>query len=199
MQIRTFAAACFVGGLMVTVGLRAAPDDARSRTPLSFRLVDSAGVVHTQDEFARSRAVVLFFITPDCPISQGYIPEMNRLKGDYAAKGVTFFAVQSDMTTTDAELRAHVAEYRYQFPALIDPRQSLIRHTGATVTPETVVMSASGTVLYQGRIDNRIVSLGQKRPKATEFDLREALNAVLAGRPVPRPRTTAFGCIISRS
>jgi len=197
MQIRTSAAACFVGVLVLTMGLRAAPD-GRSRTPLSFRLADSAGVVHTQDEFARSRAAVLFFITPECPISQGYVPEMNRLKSDYTSKGVIFFAVQSDMTTTDAELRAHVAEYRYQFPALIDPRQSLIRHTGATVTPEAIVMSASGTVLYQGRIDNRIVSLGQKRPKATEFDLRDALDAVLAGRPVARPRTTAFGCIISR-
>ena len=197
MPIRTFAV-CSIGVLMLTLGVRAAPD-ARSRTPLAFKLADSAGVVHTQDELARSRAVVLFFITPDCPISQGYVPEMNRLEAAYKPKGVAFFAVQSDLTAADAELRTHVAEYGYRFPALIDPRQVLIRHVNATVTPEAFIMTAAGTVMYQGRIDNRIVSLGQKRPQATEFDLRDALDAVLAGRPVARPRTTAFGCIISRT
>jgi hypothetical protein len=91
-----------------------------------------------------------------------------------------------------------VAEFAYRFPMLLDPSQILVRHTGATITPEALVMTPSGRVLYQGRIDNRIASLGVRRPEATEHDLRNALDDVLAGRPVARPRTTAYGCIISR-
>jgi len=52
-------------------------------------------------------------------------------------------------------------------------------------------------VLYLGRIDNRVEDFGKVRIQATEFDLRDALDAVLAGRPVPHPRTHALGCAIT--
>ena len=69
--------------------------------------------------------------------------------------------------------------------------------TGATVTPEVVVLSGAGAVLYLRRIDNRNEDLGRSRTVTTEFDLRDALDAVLAGRPVTRPLTTAVGCGIN--
>jgi peroxiredoxin len=164
---------------------------------LQFALHDTEGVQHSQNEWSRARAVVLFFVTTDCPLSNGYAPEMNRIEQTYAARGVAFYAVQGDTTIPDEEVRRHAHEYGYRFPALLDPRQVLARHTGATVTPQAVVLSPEGAVLYLGRIDNKVEDFGKTRVEATEFDLRDALDAVLAGRPVPHPHTRALGCAIT--
>src|SRR5580658_1033690 len=170
---------------------------ALAHPTLQFALRDTEGLEHTPSEWARARAVVLYFVTTDCPLSNGYAPEMNRIERAYAPRGVLFFAVQGDTTIPDAEVRRHARDYGYPFPALLDPRLILAHYTGATVTPEAVVLSPEGAVLYLGRIDNRVEDFGKVRIAATEFDLRDALDAVLAGRPVPHPRTRALGCAIT--
>jgi len=170
---------------------------ALAHPALQFALHDTEGVEHRQNEWAQARAVVLFFVTTDCPLSNGYSPEMNRIEQAYASRGVVFYAVQGDTTIPDEEVRKHAREYGYRFPALLDPQQVLAHHTGATVTPEAVVLSPEGAVLYLGRIDNRVEDFGKVRIAATEFDLRDALDAILAGRPVPHPRTRALGCAIT--
>jgi peroxiredoxin len=197
---RVLLAAVLVLGALAPFGDLYATDGTRaSSQALSFHLADSNGAVHTERELARVKAAVLFFIMPDCPVGQGYVPEMNRIADAYATRGVTFFAVQADVTASLATVRKHVAEYGYHVPVLIDPGQQLVRRTGATTTPEAIVITPAGSVLYQGRIDNRIARLGVQRPQATEFDLRNALDAVLAGRPIVNPRTTAYGCLIART
>jgi hypothetical protein len=123
---------------------------------------------------------------------------MNRIRTAYASKGVKFYAVQADLTASTADVLQHVREYGYEFPVLIDPRQILVAHTNATITPEAVVLTPAGRVMYQGRIDDRIPAIGVRRPRATEHELRNALDAVLAGRPVTTARTPAVGCIITR-
>lgn len=170
---------------------------ALAHPALRFSLRDTEGVEHTPNEWAQARAVVLFFVTTDCPLSNGYAPEMNRIEQAYAPRGAVFYAVQGDTTIPDEEVRRHAREYGYRFPAVLDPRQILARHTGATVTPEAVVLSAEGAVLYRGRIDNRVEDFGKTRLQATQFDLRDALDAIMAGRPVPHPRTRALGCAIT--
>ena len=165
---------------------------------IRFSLRDTAGAVHTSADWGGARAVVVFFVMPDCPISQGYVPEMNRIATGFVSRGVKVYGVQTDVQANASDVRRHVAEFKYEFPVLIDPEQILVRHTGATITPEAVVMAPDARVLYRGRIDNRIVSFGTRRPQATERDLRTSLDAVLASRPVARPRTTAVGCIIPR-
>jgi peroxiredoxin len=189
--------ACVTGVLTLVAGVRATGTASPSRTdPLTFRLTDTAGVVHTERELAAASAIVLFFLAPECPISQGYVPEMNRIAHAYGGRGVRVFGVQSDRAASDAEVSRHVAEYKYAFPVLKDPGLRLVTHTGATVTPEAVLMTRAGALLYRGRIDDRIVSLGVRRPQATKFDLRSAVDAALAGRTTVFTRTTAIGCSI---
>jgi peroxiredoxin len=192
--LASVAGLCAMSGGMTVSALPKGND-----APLTFRLRDSAGIQHSDLELRPARAVVLLFITPDCPISQGYVPEMNRIANEFRAKGVTVFGVQADVTARLVDVQSHVREYSYAFPVLIDDRQLLVKRTNATTTPESVVMTPDGAVVYQGRIDNRVAGLGTRRVQATEFDLRNALDAVLAGRPVARPRTTAYGCLISRT
>jgi hypothetical protein len=75
----------------------------------------------------------------------------------------------------------------------------LATFTGATTVPEAAVLSPRGDLLYLGRIDNRLEDFGQQRVRITEFDLRDALDAILNGKPVRNPRTHALGCSIVRA
>jgi peroxiredoxin len=163
-----------------------------------FHLRDTTGAAHTAAEWSGHKAVLLFFVTTDCPISNSYVPEMNRIRDEYAAQGVLTYAVQADTTTPDADVAKYARDFHYGFPLLLDPRQALVNLTGATVTPEAVVLSLAGQVLYHGRIDNRVADFGKQRPQATEHDVRDALDAVLAGKPVARPATKSIGCAINR-
>ena len=163
-----------------------------------FALSDTGKVVHSADEWNGKKAIVVFFTTTDCPLSNNEVPEMNRARRDYEARGVAFYAVQADTTIPAADVLQHTKDYQFSFPVLFDPRQILTKMTGATTIPSAAVLSPDGTLLYLGRIDNRVEDFNIRRPEPTKFDLREALDAVLAGRPVPHPRTNAFGCAINR-
>lgn len=163
-----------------------------------FSLSDTAGRTHTPAEWASKRAVVLFFSSTDCPLANGYVPEMNRMQQSYSPRGVAFYAVQGDATIAPAEVARHAREYAFAFPYLIDPEESLAAYTGATTVPEVAVLSPRGDILYLGRIDNRQEDFGKQRPQATELDLRDALDAVLNGKPVSHPRTKPLGCAIVR-
>ena len=163
-----------------------------------FSFSDSSGHIHTRTEWSGKRAIVLLFVTTDCPLSNGYVPELNRINNAYASRGVLFYAVQGDATVSIDEVRKHVAEFGYTFPYLLDEKETLAAFTGATTTPEAAVLSAAGELLYLGRIDNRLEDFGKQRVRTTEFDLKDALDAILAGKPVPHARTKALGCAIIR-
>ncbi|HXS94248.1 MAG TPA: redoxin domain-containing protein [Candidatus Limnocylindrales bacterium] len=165
--------------------------------PLAFSLRDTRGAAHTAAEWRGDKAVVLFFVTTDCPVANSYVPEMNRIRDAYAGRGVGVYAVQADASVTAAEAAKYAEEYRYRFPLLVDAEQVLVKWTGATITPQAAVLSADGRVLYLGRIDNRVADFGKARQSATSEDLRIALDAVLAGRAVPVPRTKSIGCAIN--
>jgi thiol-disulfide isomerase/thioredoxin len=163
-----------------------------------FSFSDTDGRIHTPSDWVGRRAVVLLFVSTDCPLSNRYVPEMNRVASAYAPRGVAFYAVQGDATVPLDQVRAHVREFGYTFPYLIDPEEALAAYTGAVSTPEAAVLSPRGDVLYLGRLDNRLEDFGKERIRVTEFDLRDALDAVLARKPVPHPRTKALGCAITR-
>ena len=163
-----------------------------------FSLSDTAGGQHTPAEWASKKAVVLFFSSTDCPLANAYVPEMNRMRQAYAGRGIAFYAVQGDATIANAEVVKHAREFAFSFPYLFDPQESLATYTGAAAVPSVAVLSPRGELLYLGRIDNRQEDFGKQRPQATEFDLKDALEAVLAGKPVAHPRTKAFGCAIVR-
>lgn len=182
------------GGLLLLAGALF----AGTSHPPQFSLADTGGHTHTPAEWAGKRAVVLLFVSTDCPLSNRYVPELNRIAGAYTPRGVAFYAIQGDATVAVDEVRKHVQEFGYQFPYLLDPAESLATFTGATATPQAAVLSPRGELLYLGRIDNRLQDFGQERVQVTQFDLREALDAVLAGKPVPHPRTKALGCAIVR-
>jgi peroxiredoxin len=164
---------------------------------LDFHLRDTGGATHTPVEWSAAKAVVIYFTTTDCPIANGYVPEMNRIHDVYAPRGVAFFAVQTDLTIPEADVVKYARDFRYSYPLLLDPQQRLVRLAGASITPQVAIFASNGTLLYLGRIDDRVADFGKQRLKPTVFDLRDSLDAVLAGKPVPHATTKSIGCAIT--
>jgi len=150
------------------------------------------------DAPAGTRAIVFLFTATDCPISNRYAPEVRRLATQFAPQGVAFRLVYPNPADQRAAILEHMASFAYAgaMPALRDPKHALVKHAGATVTPEAAVYAA-GRIVYHGRIDDRYVDLGLERPAATVHDLNDVLTAILAGRPVAHPVTQAVGCYIA--
>jgi hypothetical protein len=136
---------------------------------------------------------VYVFTTTDCPISNRYAPEIQRLAAKHGAKArfVLVYPVPSDTTEI---IRDHHRKFGYAIEHVRDAQ--LVKKTGVTVTPEVAVIRGSA-LLYRGRIDDRYVELGRERPKPTTHDLDDALTAITAGKPVAARATRAVGCILS--
>jgi hypothetical protein len=145
---------------------------------------------------AECKAVALIFVGHDCPISNGYSPEIVRICKEYMPKKVAFCVVYADADLGKDVAQKHAREYGYCCPAVLDPEMKLARRVGASIKPEAAVLSPKGELVYRGRINDLYIDFGKKRAHPTRHDLKEALNAILAGKPVPVARTRAVGCYI---
>jgi thiol-disulfide isomerase/thioredoxin len=142
------------------------------------------------------KALVLVFLSPDCPISNRYAPEIQRLSQKFESRGAKFWLVYPDAEVAAGTIREHLREYRYSLPALRDPHHALVKRAGARVTPEAAVFDSKGRLVYRGRIDDRYVDFGQERAAPTKRDLSDAVEASLDGKAVVPPRSRAIGCYI---
>ncbi len=145
---------------------------------------------------ADAKAVVFLFTATDCPISNRYAPEIQRLYREYSDKGVTFLLIYPNPADTPALIRDHAKSFGYPAEAWRDPTQSLVKAAKVTIAPEAAVF-VRGRLVYHGRIDDRFVDLGIDRPQPTVHDLDDAIAAVLAGKPVAHPVTQAVGCYLA--
>jgi peroxiredoxin len=150
--------------------------------------------VALKDLLAKNRAVAVIFVATKCPVSNAYNDRMAALGKDYAAKGIAVVGINSNKAELAPEVAAHAKEHGFGFPVVKDEGNKVADAYGAQKTPEVFVLSPKGDLLYHGRIDE-----SQDDPKGVKSpDLRNALDAILAGKAVPTPETKAFGCTIKR-
>lgn len=159
-----------------------------------FALKDTRGLLHTAGEWQESKGLVLFFLGTECPVSNGYAPEMERLARTYRSQGLLFYGVHADPDVTAEIAASHAADYHLTFPVLLDPGQNVAAQAGVRVTPEAVVLAPGGEVLYHGRIDDRYTTEGRRRPQGVTHDLETAIRAVVADEMPVVTETRAFGC-----
>ena len=148
---------------------------------------------------AGTKAVVLFFAASDCPISNRYIPEIERLAREFAPQGVAFWWVYPNPTDTAEVVRQHQQQFNFHGQIVLDSDQRITQMAHATMTPEVALFVPASPQLrevYLGRVDDRYIALGQERPAATKHDLEDAVHAVLAHQPVLKPGGPAVGCAI---
>lgn len=144
------------------------------------------------------RATVLFFVLPDCPISNANAPEIKRISTDYAQQKVASLIVYVDPDLSIDAAKKHASDFGFVSPVIRDTSLELVKKTGVTIAPEVAVLGPDGKRLYRGRINNLYFDYGKRRAKPTQHDLRDALDAILAGKPVPQETTTSIGCFITK-
>jgi peroxiredoxin/mono/diheme cytochrome c family protein len=193
-------------GFVLSLALAVAPFRAFAERPVGqkstaavyFSLKDVAGHEVALSDFRDKRAVVLVFIGTECPVNNYYMPRLTELYGQYAAKGVQFLAVNSNPQDSAQYVAEHARQAGLRCPVLKDADQKVADLLKAERTPEVVVLDSRRMICYRGRIDDQF-GVGFRRPQPTRRDLVEALDAVLAGKPVSIARTEVTGCLIARS
>jgi len=124
-----------------------------------------------------------------CPYSNYYNDLIRDLSREFEKKGVVFVGVNSGKLETVEEVRAHAHEHGHVFDIIKDPDSRIAELLDARRTPEAFLLDSRGTLRYHGRIASKISSP----------DLKSAIDAFLAGRPIRPAETKAFGCAIPRS
>lgn len=164
----------------------------------NFSMPDVQGKVQSLNDMKGKNGAVIMFVSSQCPVVKGYNDRMNQIAANYAAKGITFIGVNSNVTEMDAMARpadwvkTHIAA-TYKFPVLFDKGNVFADKLGATTTPEAYFVDAKDTLLYHGAIDN-----DRSGSNVTEKYLTAAFDSTLAGKPVAKKSANAFGCTIKK-
>ena len=159
-----------------------------------FTLPDADGKDHTLTSLEGKNGTVLIFVATKCPVSNAYNERMEKLAQDYKAKGINVVGINSNVAELAAEVKTHAATNKLSFPILKDMGNKIADRLGATVTPEAFFLDAGNKLMYRGRIDN-----ARDTSQVNANDLRDALDAALAGKPIAKTTATAFGCTIKRA
>ena len=158
-----------------------------------FTLPDVSGTERSLKSLAGKNGTVLLFIAVQCPVSNAYNERMEKLAEDYKAKGIAVIGINSNVKEDAEAVKAHAAEHKLTFPILKDPGNKIADKLGASVTPEAYFVDQNNKLLYHGRIDN-----SRNADQIETSDLRNALDASLAGKAIEKTEAKAFGCTIKR-
>ena len=158
-----------------------------------FTLPDADGKEHSLASLKGKSGTLVLFVATQCPVSNAYNARMQKLADDYRAKGVNVVGINSNSTEPAAEVKQHAAANGLNFTILKDPGNQIADRFGAQSTPEAYLLDASGKLVYHGRIDNSRYGYA-----ITATELRDAIEASLAGKPVEKAEVKAFGCSIKR-
>ena len=162
--------------------------------PTPLKGMDLGGKVYALADKPEIRATAIVFLSTQCPVSNKYIPELNRLAKLHQDDGVRLLGVISDPTITRAAAIQYAGEYQIAFPLLFDASGELAHRLAPTMTPEAMVLDRTGTVQYRGRIDNLWVDLRKQKLEVSEHDLADAMKAVAAGQSPVSAKTPTIGC-----
>jgi thiol-disulfide isomerase/thioredoxin len=171
-----------------------------------FNLPGTDGKQYSLKSFSGSKVLVIIFTCNHCPTAQAYEERIIALSKDYGSKGVAVVAISpndplavrldelgySDMGDTFEEMKIRTKEKGYNFPYLYDGEtQKTAIAYGPVATPHAFVFDNSRKLKYTGRLD-----ASEKPGSANSEDIRAALDAVLANKPIPTEKTKTFGCSI---
>jgi peroxiredoxin len=158
-----------------------------------FTLADADGHEHTLASLKGKAGTILIFMATRCPVSNGYNERMEKLATDYASRGVRVVGINANSTEPVEEVKQHASEKGLTFTILKDKGNVIADRFDAQVTPETYLLDAAGKLVYHGPIDN------SRNPEGVTTNyLRDAIESVLAGKPVEKSEAKAFGCTIKR-
>ncbi len=163
----------------------------------NLTLRDTTGKEHRLYDLKDQQAIVLVFLSFECPVSNSYAEPLADMVKEYGKHGVTFWGLTAGDDTPE-EVAKSVREFNLNFPVLLDTRFQAADALQATLTPEVFVLDGAFNLRYRGRIDDSWTARLKKHIMVTRHDLRQTLGELLSGRPVAVPATQAIGCPIVR-
>lgn len=168
-----------------------------SKAP-AFTLPDPDGKQVSLDEFKSARALLVVFLCNHCPFVKHIGEGLAKLAKEYRAQGVAFVGINSNDTKahpddSPAKMKIEAAKYGYSFPYLFDETQEVAKAYRAACTPDFFLFDREQKLAYRGQMDDS--RPGNGKP-VTGVDLRSAMDATLAGQPVPEPHKPSAGCNI---
>lgn len=173
---------------------------------IDFTLPGVDGKTYTLKDFSSSGILLIVFTCNHCPTAQAYEERIKQLVTDYSSKGVAVVAISpndplsvrldemgyTDLGDSFEDMKIRANDRKFNFPYLYDGETSqLSMKYGPQATPHVFIFDKDRTLRYTGRIDD-----GEKPGSAKTHDTRNALDAMLAGNPVPVEKTKTFGCSI---
>ena len=201
------AVACFIAllsaesapGKTLEIGDRA-PD---------FKLPGVDGKSYSLKDFEKAKILCMLFTCNHCPTAQAYEGRIKKLVSDYRDKGVALVAISpndpeavrlnelgyTDLSDSFEEMKIRAEHRKFNFPYLYDGEtQEVSRAYGPAATPHVFVFDEERKLRYVGRIDD-----SERERNVKTHDLRNTLDALLEGRPVPVEKTRTFGCSVKWS
>lgn len=165
---------------------KAAPD---------FTLMTSDGKEFNLAAYRGDSPVVITFLSKGCPYSRAYHKEIGAIAKEYEKKGVKFVGIMSNSTEKTPEVTEHLRSEGVKFPILDDPGNKVADLLDAIGTPQMYILAKDGTIVYTGAFND-----GVRDPKTIKVHyFKDALSAMLAGKPVPVAEPDAFiGCTLKR-
>lgn len=175
----------------------ATPAAGKAATVDDFALLDHRGEFHQLSRHSDAQLIVLYVFSAGCPIVRQNASELEKLAAEYAAKGVRICALDPATQDDRAAVVEETKSLAFTLPVLLDETQLIAEGLGITRTGEAlVVRTKDWTLAWRGPVDDR-VGYGAQKPAATRRYLAEALDAALAGQPVPADAPPAKGCAIT--
>ncbi len=146
---------------------------------------------HSLSDYKDAKLIVTVFTCNHCPVAIAYEDRLVALQKDYKSKGVRLIAVNVNNLPNDrlGPMKVRAKQKKFNFPYLYDPTQKIGRDYGATVTPHVFVLDKGRKIAYMGAVDD-----SQNSKRVEDHYLRDALDALLAGKKPPQPVTDQFGC-----
>jgi peroxiredoxin len=168
-------------------------------TAPDFALTDVvSGETITLATFAEAPALLVMFICRHCPFVKHVQDELARIGQDYGPQGLGIVAISANSMQTHPQdgpdhLKAQAEECGFTFPYCWDVTQATAKHYTAACTPDFFVFDGAKQLVYRGQLDDSRPSNGLP---VTGKDLRAALDAALAGQPIPTDQKPSVGCNI---
>jgi peroxiredoxin len=198
-------ASCLTASVAVAADEKIQPLSLGADAP-DFNLPGVDGRNWALKDFGNSKVLVVVFTCVHCPTAQAYEERLKKLVEDYKSRDVAFVAISpndprsvrldelgyTDLGDSFDDMKIRAKEKAFNFPFLYDGEtEEVSRKYGPLVTPHAFVFDAARKLRYVGRVDDSERESGVKRQ-----DLRDAIESVLAGKPVELAETKVFGCSI---
>lgn len=201
ISLFTLGALLLAVGFWLSVAPQAAYAEGDTAKPLAigdqvadFTLPDSNSQDRSLTSLQGTNGTLIFFTSTRCPMIKAYAERLDQITADYTSKGINVIAINSNTTEPADEIKQHATDHKLAYTVLRDADSKIADRFNAQVTPEIYLLDAKGKLVYHGGVDDN-----RAADQVKNNYLRLALDAMLAGKPIERTETKAFGCSVKRA